>query len=47
MSVSCECFVLSGRSLCDGLTLCTVETYGCLSVVSVLCCQLEVCATGW
>jgi hypothetical protein len=34
MSVSCECCVLSGRGLC----------HGCLSVVSVVCCQVEACA---
>ena len=34
MSVCCECCVLSGRGLC----------YGCVSVVSVVCCEVEVCA---
>ena len=46
MSVCCECCVLSGRGLCDGLIPCPVESYVCLSVVSVVCCQVEVCATG-
>ena len=35
--------VLSGRGLCDGLITCPEESYGCLSVVSVVCCQVEVC----
>ena len=34
MFVCYGCCVLSGRGLC----------YGCLSVVSVVCCQVEVCA---
>ena len=34
MAVCCECCVLSGRGLC----------YGWLFVVSVVCCQVEVCA---
>ena len=46
MSVCCECCVLSGRGLCDGLITRPEESYGCLSVVSVLCCQVEVSATG-
>ena len=46
MSVCCECCVLSDRGLCDGLITRPEESYGCLSVVSVLCCQVEVCATG-
>ena len=46
MSVCCECCVLSGRGLCDGLITRPEESYGCLSVVSVVCCQVEVCATG-
>jgi len=46
MFVCCECFVLSGRGLCDGLITRPEESYGCLSVVSVVCCQVEVCATG-
>jgi len=37
--------VLSGRSLSDGLIPCSVESYGCLSFVRVVCCQVEVCAT--
>jgi hypothetical protein len=27
MSVSCECCVLSGRGLCDGLITCPEESY--------------------
>ena len=46
MSDCCECCVLSGRRLCDGLILCPEESYGRVSVVSVVCCQLEVSATG-
>ena len=46
LSVCCDCCVLSGRGLCDGLIPCTEKSYGCLSVVSVVCCQVEVCATG-
>jgi len=46
MSVCFECCVLSGRDLCEGLITWTEESYGCLSVVSVVCCQVEVCATG-
>jgi len=46
MSVCCECCVLSGRGLCDGLMTCPEEFYGCLSVVSVVYCQVAVCATG-
>ena len=46
MSVCCECCVLSGRGLCDGLITRPEESYGCLSVVCVVCCQVEVCATG-
>jgi len=43
--VCCECCVLSGRGLC-GLISCTKESYGCLSIVSVVCCQVEDCALG-
>jgi len=46
MDVCCECCVLSGRVLCDGLITCPEESYECLSVVSVVCCQVEVCETG-
>jgi len=38
--------VLSGRVLCDGLITRPEESSGCLSVVSVVCCQVEVSATG-
>jgi len=47
MDVCCDCCVLSSRGLCDGLITRPEEPYGCLSVVSVVCCQVEVCATGW
>ena len=46
MSICCECFVLSGRGLCDGLITRPEECYGCLSVLRVVCCQVEVSATG-
>jgi len=46
MSACCECCLLSGRGLCDVLIPCTEESYVCLTVVSVVCCQVEVCATG-
>ena len=46
MDVCYECCVLSGRDLCDGLIPCPEESYGCLSVVSIACCQVEVCARG-
>jgi len=46
LSVCYESCVLLGRVLCDGLFTCTEESYGCLSVVSVVCCQGEFCATG-
>ena len=38
--------MLSGRGLCDGLITRPEESYGYLSVVSVVCCQVEVSATG-
>ena len=44
--LSCECCVLSGRGLCDRLITRPEESYGCLSDVSVVCCQVEVSATG-
>ena len=37
--------MLSVRGLCDGLITRPEESYGCQSVVSVVCCQLEVSAT--
>jgi len=46
MSLCCECCVLSGRDLCDGLITRPEESSGCLSVVSVVCSQVEVSATG-
>ena len=41
-----ECCVLSGIGLCDGLIPCPEMFYECLSVVCVVCCQVEVSATG-
>ena len=46
MSVYCECSVLSGRGLCDGLITRPEEFYGCLSIVSAVFVQVEVSATG-
>jgi len=46
MSVCCECCVFSGRGQCDGLIPCTEESHGCLSIVSLVCCQVEVYSTG-
>jgi len=46
MSVFCECCVLSGRGLCVGLITRPEEFYGCLSFASVVCCQVEVSASG-
>ena len=42
----CECFLFSGRGLCDVLIPCKDESYGCLPVMSVVCCQVEACATS-
>jgi len=38
--------VLSGRGLCDELIIRPGVSYGCLSVVSVVCCQVEFSATS-
>ena len=46
MDVCYEFCVLSVRGLCDELITRPEESYGCLSVVSVVCCQVEVCAAG-
>ena len=46
MSVCSECCVLSGRGLCDGLITRPEESYRCLTVVSVVFCQVEAFATG-
>jgi len=46
MFACCGLCVLSGRGLCDELITRPEESYGCLSVVSVVCCQVEVCGTG-
>jgi len=45
MSSCCDCCVISGRFLCDGLINFTDESYECLSAVIVVCCQVEFCAT--
>jgi len=45
--VCCDCCVLSGRGLCDGLITRPEESYGCLSFVCVVCCRVEVSATSW
>jgi len=46
MSLCCECCVLSGRGLCDGLIPCTVVYIGYMSVVSILFSQEEVISSG-
>jgi len=46
MSVSRECCGLLSRGLCVGLITRLEESYGCLSVVSVVYCQVEVSASG-
>ena len=46
MDVCCECCVLSGMGLCDRLITRPEESYGCVSVVSVVCFQVDVSATG-
>jgi len=46
MSLCSECCVLSGRGLCVGLITFTGESYGYLSVLRDVCCQVEVCTTG-
>jgi len=38
MSLCCECFVLLGRGHCDWPIPRPEESYGCLSVASVVCC---------
>jgi len=43
----CECFVLSGCSLCDARIPSTEESYEYLSAVVVVFYPVEVCATGW
>jgi len=47
MSVCCYCCVLSGRGLCVELITRSEESYGYLSVVSIVFCQVEVSATSW
>ena len=46
LSVCFERCVLPDLGLCDGLITCTEESYGCLSLLIFLYCQVEVCATG-
>ena len=46
MSIACKCCVLSGSRLCVGLITRPEEYYGCLSVVSVVCCQVLVSVSG-
>ena len=46
MCVCCECCVLSGRGLGDEPITHPEESYGFLSVVGVVCCQVEVWATS-
>jgi len=46
ISVCCECCVLSGRVLCNWLVNFIEESYGSLTSLDVVSCQLEVCATG-
>jgi len=46
ISVCCECCVSSGKCLCDGLIPFTEESYGRVSVMIVVCCQVEFCETG-
>jgi len=43
--VCCECCVLSGRGPWDGMITRPEESYGCLSVVRVVCRQVEVSGT--
>ena len=47
MSVCLLCCVLSCSYMFDGRIPFTESSYGFLSIVSVLCCQVEVCATFW
>jgi len=46
MSVGSECCVVCVRVHFNGLINFKEESYGYLSVVSVVCCQLESIATG-
>ena len=43
MSVCCECCVLLGRGLCDGLITHPEKSYLCLSVVSVVLLGRSLC----
>jgi len=42
MSICCESCVLSDKVLWGELITRPEESYGCLSVVSVVCCQIKV-----
>jgi len=42
VSVVCR----TGRGLRDRLIIRPEESYGCLSLVNIVCCQVEVSATG-
>jgi len=44
ISVCFERCLLSGRSLYDGLNTCTDESYGWVTILCVVCCQ--VCVVG-
>jgi len=46
MSVCCVRCLLSARFLCDRLITCTEEVYGYVYSMIVVCCEVEVCATG-
>ena len=46
IAVCCMCCVLSGRCQCVGLITRPEESYGCLSLVSVVFCQVVVSASG-
>ena len=46
MYVFCYCCVFLVIGLCDLLANCTVGSYTCLSVLSVVCSEVEVCATS-
>ena len=45
MDICRDCCVLSGRGLCGGPIRCPEESYGYLSVVCVIFCQVEISAT--
>jgi hypothetical protein len=41
MSVACECGVLSGIGLCEGLITCPEESYRLFVCLSLIVCDLE------